>query len=97
MIALVDEAETFAKACPEVQSKLAGLSIQWLRETCLTLQRDPNPVTTLTGMWGMMRLVCRCTNYLQLVSQMTQELIGKLGINISKFLSTRKLILSDLL
>lgn len=83
MIAVVDEAETFTKACPEVHSKLAGLSIKWLTQTCLTLERDPNPIATLTGMWGMMRLVCRCAeeNCLQVVNEMTQKLIGTLVLN----------------
>ena len=81
----MDEAELFSKASPEVHSKLAELSIQWLKETCHSLEQDPNPAATLMGVWCMMRLVCRCTkhNCLQVIKQMTQELIGKLGLNSS--------------
>ena len=81
----MDEAELFSKASPEVHSKLAVLSIQWLNETCHSLEEDPNLAATLMGMWCMMRLVCRCTkhNCLQVIKQMTQELIGKLGLNSS--------------
>ena len=79
MISTVDKAETFTKACHEVKSKLADLSIQWLQQTCLALQTYPNPTATLTGIWSLMRLVCRCgSDCLKVVSQMTQELIGKL-------------------
>ena len=82
MIAAVDEAKTFVKASPEVKSKLADLSIKWLRQTSLILEWDPNPTATLTGMWRVMRLVCRCAtstvDCLEVVKQMTQELIGKL-------------------
>ena len=80
MIAALDEANTFTKACLEVKSKLAGLSIKWLTQTCLDLERSPNPTATLIGMWSMMRLVCRCAtdDCLKVVRQMTQELIGKL-------------------
>ena len=60
MITAVDEARTFAMASPEVKSKLAGLCIKWLSQTCVTLEGDPNPTATLTKMWSMMRLVCRC-------------------------------------
>ena len=82
MISTVDEAKTFAMASPEVKSKLADLTIKWLSQTCVTLEGDPNPTATLTGMWSMMRLVCRCAtstdDYLMVVKQMTQELIGEL-------------------
>ena len=82
MIAAVDEAKTLVKAGPEVKSKLASLSIKWLRQTSFTLERDPNPTATLTGMWSLMRLVCRCAtdsdDCLEVVKQMTQELIGRL-------------------
>ena len=75
----------FSKASPEVHSKLAELSKQWLNETYHSLEEDPNLAATLMGMWCMMRLVCRCTkhNCLQVIKQMTQELIGKLVLNSS--------------
>ena len=80
MITALDEAKTLIKASPEVKSKLADLSIKWLRQTSLTLERNPNPTVTLTGMWSLMRLVCRCAtstdDCLKIVKQMTQELIG---------------------
>ena len=80
IIRAVDEAETFNKACPEVKSKLGELALKWLQQTSRALERDPNPIATLTGMWSMMRLVCRCgSDCLKVVSQMTQELIGKLA------------------
>ena len=86
MIAKVDEAETFTKACPNMKSKLAGLSIKWLQQTSHALDGDPNPIAALTGMWSMMRLVCRCgIDCLKVVSQMTEELIGKL-VSIPQFL-----------
>ena len=82
MISAVDEAKTFAMASPEVKSKLADLTIKWLLKTCVTLERDPNPTATLTVMWSMMRLVCRCAtdtdDCLKVVKQMTQKLIGEL-------------------
>ena len=78
MITVVDESDTLAKASTEVRSKLASQSIKWLTQTCLALEGDPNPITTLTGMWGIMRLVCRCgtDDCMKVVKQMTQELIG---------------------
>ena len=82
MIAAVDDAKTFLKASPAMKSKLVGLTIKWLSQTCVTLEGDPNPTATLTGMWSMMRLVCRCAtdtdDCLKVVKQMTQELIGEL-------------------
>ena len=82
MINAVDEAKTFIVASPEVKSKLAGLTIKWLSQTCHTLERDSNPTATLTEIWSMMRLVCRCAtdtdDCLKVVKQMTQELIGEL-------------------
>ena len=80
MITSVDEAEIFTKACCDVKSKLAGLTIKWLQETCLALESHPNLTAVLTGMWNMMRLVCRCGtgDCLKVVKLMTQELIGRL-------------------
>ena len=82
MITTVDDATIFLKASAEVKSKLAGLTLKWLKKTCVTLESDSNPTATLTGMWGMMRLVCRCAtdndDCLKVVKQMTLELIGKL-------------------
>ena len=81
MITAVDEAKSFIETSPEVKSKLAGLCIKWLSQTCVNFERDPNPTATLTKMWSMMRLVCRCAtdtdDCLKVVKQMTQELIGE--------------------
>ena len=79
MITTVDKAEIFTKACPEVISKLADLSIKWLQQTCLDLGSFPNPTIVLTVMWNMMRLVCRCGtgDCLKVVRQMTEKLICK--------------------
>ena len=79
IITTVEETETFTKACPKVKSKLASLSIEWLTETCLALESYSNPTATLTVMWSVMRLVCRCgtDDCLEVVRKMTQELIGK--------------------
>ena len=76
----MDDDETFTKACPAVKSKLADLSIKWLQQTRLAVEGYPDPTTVLTGMWKMMRLVCRCGtgDCLKVIRQMTQELIGKL-------------------
>ena len=82
MITAMDEAKTFIKASPEVKCKLTGLAIKWLTQTCAALEKDSNPTATLTGMWSMMRLVCRCAtdtdDCLKVVKQMTQKLIRKL-------------------
>ena len=79
MITTMDEEATFTKACPEVKSKLADLSIKWLQQTCLALESCADPTAALTGIWNMMRLVCRCgtDDCLKVIKQMTQELIGK--------------------